>query len=274
MSRAHLGTARTAVHMWLQCSCVGALAGLLSGLFGVGGGVLIVPGLVFVMSMPQRRAHGTSLAAIVPVAAAGVLGYLISDEVDFAAVSLVAPGAMAGALAGTNVLHRLSPGALRVAFAGLLVAAAIRMLIEPGIAEGRAPLTLALAVGLVTIGVLSGVLAGLFGVGGGILIVPAMVVLFGMPDALAKGTSLLVILPTAVLATWRNVRYENADLPVAMVVGASGVLTAFLGARLSVGLSSELARRLFAVLLTVIALQLVLVQVRQSFARARAKEKT
>src|SRR5687767_9095664 len=78
-------------------AAVGILAGFLSGLFGVGGGILIVPGLIVVMRMGQRLAHGTSLAAIVPIAALAVLGYALERSVDWPAAVLIAAGAAGGA---------------------------------------------------------------------------------------------------------------------------------------------------------------------------------
>src|SRR4051794_29643170 len=68
---------------------VGLVAGLLSGIFGVGGGILIVPGLVLALGMQQRLAHGTSLAAIIPIAAAGLSGYAVAGEVDWLAALLL-----------------------------------------------------------------------------------------------------------------------------------------------------------------------------------------
>ncbi len=104
---------------------VGVAAGFLSGLFGVGGGVLLVPGLVLVLGMGQRLAHGTSLAAIVPIALAGVVGYALAGEVDWAVALFLALGAAGlGAPVGTHLLHVLSTRVLSVVFAALLLATA------------------------------------------------------------------------------------------------------------------------------------------------------
>ncbi|MGH2711342.1 MAG: TSUP family transporter, partial [Actinomycetota bacterium] len=73
----------------LTAAGIGAAAGLLSGLFGVGGGIVLVPGLVLFGRMEQRRAHATSLAAIVPIALAAVIGYALDDAVHWAAAALL-----------------------------------------------------------------------------------------------------------------------------------------------------------------------------------------
>lgn len=236
---------------------VGVLAGFLSGLFGVGGGILIVPGLVTLARMPQRLAHGTSLAAIVPIALSGVAGYAVADAVDWPAAGLIALGAVWGALLGTRVLHAAHQDTLRIAFAAFLLLTALRLLLVVPEASGRGELTVPLALALVGLGLVSGTLAGLLGVGGGIVIVPALVVLFSVPDAVAKGTSLLVIVPTATAGTVSNVRRGNADLPVAATVGLFGVASAFGAAALSVDLDPAVSSVLFGLLLVAVATRML-----------------
>jgi hypothetical protein len=240
-----------------RAAAVGLVAGFLSGLFGVGGGILIVPTLVLAMRMDQRLAHGTSLAAVLPIAVSSTLGYALEGEVDWPVAGLLALGAVGGAVLGTHVLHRLPQRALGVAFAGLLVATAVRLLLDHSEAAGRGALGVGTVVGLVVVGVASGVLAGLLGVGGGIIMVPAMVVLLHIPPALAKGTSLAVIVPTSVMGTWRNRRNHNVDLRVAAVVGLAGVVSAFVASKISIGMSQTLSNVLFGVLLLVAGTRMV-----------------
>jgi uncharacterized protein len=117
--------------------------------------------------------------------------------------------------------------------------------------------TSALLVALwVLTGVASGVLAGLLGVGGGVLIVPVLAVGFGVPLVAAKGTSLVAIVPTAVMGTFRNARSGTTDLRVAAVVGLSGVASGFAASKVSLGLEAGLASILFAGLLALVAVRL------------------
>ncbi len=237
---------------------VGLAAGFLSGIFGVGGGLLMVPALVIVLGMEQRLAHGTSLAAIVPIAVAGVAGYALDGKVDWAAsLFLVVGSAGVGARIGTHLLHVLPQRALGLAFAVVLLAAAARMVLDDSDAAGRADLTVGTAVVLVLVGILAGTTAGLLGVGGGIIMVPAMVVLVGIPAAVAKGSSLAVIIPTAVVGTHRNLARDNADLRVAVTVGVSGVISSFAASQISVGLDEQLSNRLFAVLLAFVGVRML-----------------
>lgn len=237
---------------------VGAIAGFLSGLFGIGGGILIVPGLVLLMRMSQRLAHATSLAAIVPIAVSGVTGFALHGSVDWVAAALLMLGATGGVALGTRALHRLSANALRLTFAAFLIATAVRLLLRVPEASGRGDLDAGMAVGLILVGVLAGMLAGLLGVGGGIVMVPALIMLFSTPDAVAKGTSLLVIIPTAILGTSRNIRMISTDLRIAAIVGLVGVASAFGASQLAVNLDPRVSGVLFAMLLIAVAARMLL----------------
>jgi uncharacterized membrane protein YfcA len=236
---------------------VGMLAGFLSGLFGVGGGILVVPGLILFMRMSQRQAHGTSLAAIVPIAVSAVAGYALERSVDWAAAALIVVGAAAGAVLGTHVLQRIPERRLRLVFSLFLLITAGRLLVPIPPVSGPGELDLLMGTALVVVGIASGTVAGLLGVGGGIVIVPALVVLFSVPDAVAKGTSLAVIIPTGVVGTMRNIRHGNANLPLGMLVGLFGAASAFIGSKISVGLDPRVSSALYAGLLIVVAARML-----------------
>ncbi len=241
---------------------VGLAAGFLSGLFGVGGGILMVPAMVIVLGVAQKLAHGTSLAAVLPISLAGVVGYALDDKIDWPVLGLLAVGAVAGAVVGTHILHRLPQRTVGFAFAALLVATALRLLVDHSEATGRPPLSVVGAIMLVLIGIATGILAGLLGVGGGIVMVPAMVVGFGIPAAIAKGTSLGVVVPTSMMGTWRNAAKHNVDLRLAAYLGLSGVVSAFIASRLSIGMSETLSNVLFAILLLVVATRMLVSLIR------------
>jgi uncharacterized protein len=107
---------------------IGLVAGILSGLFGIGGGVVIVPALILLARMPTPTATGTSLGALLlPVGALGAWTYYKNGHLDFRASALVAVGLAAGVFFGAAVAQGIAPGVLRRAFAVLLVAVAVRM---------------------------------------------------------------------------------------------------------------------------------------------------
>jgi uncharacterized membrane protein YfcA len=106
----------------------------------------------------------------------------------------------------------------------------------------------------IALGLAAGLLAGMFGVGGGIVFVPALVAL-GLDHHEAIGTSLLAIVPTVLVGTWRQARYGNVRWRPALVLGLAAAVTAQGGAVLAESLSDATLRRLFAGLLVVVALQ-------------------
>jgi uncharacterized membrane protein YfcA len=142
------------------------------------------------------------------------------------------------------------------------VASAIRLFLTPGSSVEHA-LTFWSVVLLFAIGVVSGVLAGLLGVGGGVVMVPAMMILLGLPPVIAKGTSVAVIIPTAITGTIRNRSNKNVNLQAAAMVGCTGIVSAVAGGYLSDVISDSLSNFLFGSLLAVVALRLVIQTVRQ-----------
>jgi uncharacterized membrane protein YfcA len=117
--------------------------------------------------------------------------------------------------------------------------------------------TLGLFVLLVGVGAVAGILAGLLGVGGGVLLVPFLVLAVGMSQHEAEATSLLVILPTAVAASVALRRRQIGDLPLGLSLGVVGAAGAVVGALLALALPADTLRVIFAVLVAVVGLRLV-----------------
>ena len=236
---------------------VGVATGFLSGLFGVGGGILMVPCLVLLLGMEQRRAHGTSLGAMVLISASALGGFLLEGSVAWLPGLLIFAGASLGVTVGTSLLDHLPTRSLRVGFALLLLATAARLMAAVPDTDGHSDITVGLIFAYVACGLLTGLLSGTMGVGGGVIMIPAMILLFGFVDATAKGTSLLVILPTSIIGTLRNRRTGNIDPKAVLIVGVSGVASAFIGALGASELSPRLSAYLFAILLVVSAVQML-----------------
>jgi uncharacterized membrane protein YfcA len=115
--------------MTVRLVLIGLVAGFFSALFGVGGGIVIVPLLVLAGGFRQREASGTSLAAIAVIALVGAVSYGARGEVDLGYAALVGIPAAAGALAGAMVQQRLPARSLALAFAALLVVVAVVLLV-------------------------------------------------------------------------------------------------------------------------------------------------
>ena len=113
-----------------QLLAIGLAGGVLSGLLGVGGGIVMVPLLVIWAGYAQRDAHAMSLGAIVPISVAGVLTYGLAGEVRLPEALALAVGAVAGARVGAGLLSRLGDRPLKLAFGSFLVAVAILMAVR------------------------------------------------------------------------------------------------------------------------------------------------
>ncbi len=231
---------------------VGIAAGALGGLFGVGGGLIIVPGLVLVVKLERRLANGTSLAATLPIALASLSTYLYNDNVDWAVAALLATGTIVGAIIGTKLLTILPKRTITIVFIVTVLATAIRLFTTSD-TTGRDGLTIFTAILLVIIGLTTGTLSGLLGIGGGVVMVPAMVVALGMVPVIAKGTSVAVIVPTSIMGTIRNRKTANVDLKVAGVAGFSGAVTAIIGGTVADSISTSVSNVMFAFLLLFVA---------------------
>jgi uncharacterized membrane protein YfcA len=239
-----------------KAAIVGVAAGLLGGLFGVGGGLIMVPGLIGVAKMERRRAHGTSLAATLPISLASLATYLAHGNVDWAVAFFITIGALVGAVVGTHLLHVIPKNVLVLIFVATILLTATRLLFgshdSPGI-----DITAGVAIILILVGFVSGTLAGLLGIGGGVIMVPAMSTL-GMATVVAKGTSVAVIVPTAIMGTFRNRKNANVDIRAAAIVGGIGAFTAVIGATISDQLSEQTANIMFALLLLFVAVNQLL----------------
>ena len=242
-------------HIWRYVG-IGLVAGFLSGLFGIGGGIVIVPLLVLATALPRRRAAGTSLAAIVPAALVGAASYAANRDVDWLVALLLVVGSVLGAQLGAWLLHRLPIRAIRWGFIGFLALVALNMVLASPARDGDVALTVGSGAALVGLGFVTGVLSGILGIGGGIVVVPMLILLFGMSDLVAKGTSLAMMLPTAISGTIGNARTRNVDLWAAAVIGLSACVTTALGAALATALDPRTASVVFAAFLVALIVRM------------------
>jgi uncharacterized protein len=109
---------------------IGLAAGVLSGLFGVGGGIIMVPAMALLVGMSQSHAAATSLAAIVPIATVGAIIFGGAASIDLPAAGLLVLGSVTGVQLGSRLMSRLSEDWLRIGFAIFLVGVAIAMLLS------------------------------------------------------------------------------------------------------------------------------------------------
>jgi len=252
---------------------LGAAAGTMAGLFGVGGGLIIVPALVVAFGLqgvaPEVIMHlavGTSLATIVVTGASSAWAHHQKGSIHREWFLALLPGLLLGAIGGVFVAGALSGGVLGTLFGLFVIAVAVRMVLDRGpvpgsVAPGRAGMALAG-------GVIGGVSA-LFGIGGGTLCVPWLT-RCGAQMTRAVGTSAACGIPIALFgaATFAVVGWGNPQLPA----GATGFVMwpaflgivlasvpfARLGARLAHRLPARVLKLAFAALLTLVGLRFLL----------------
>jgi uncharacterized membrane protein YfcA len=213
---------------------VGIAGGLLSGLFGIGGGTVIVPALVLWLSMPQRLSAGTSVAAILPTAIVGAATYAIQGHVDWVAGLCLAIGVVVGAQVGSHLLQKVPVGALRWGFMAFLAVVIVSLWFVVPQRSDSIDIEFWSVAGLIVTGFITGILSGLLGVGGGIIVVPVLMFFFGSSDLIAKGTSLLMMIPGSLSGTIGNLRRQNVDLRAAAAVGLSACVFAPVGTAFAV----------------------------------------
>ncbi len=221
----------------------------------MGGGIILVPLLVAV-GFDRHRAHATSLAAIVFIAVAGAISFGLSGEINVGLGITVGIGGVLGSVIGASVMHRVSPRALTIVFAVVLLIAAIRMITGadplPGSADFGPVAYTAIAL---TIGLLAGFFAGLAGIGGGVVIVPASVLLLGLNQHEAQGTSLVAIIFTAAAGTAVNLRNQRVRPMDGLSAGLGGVAGSLLGSRLALEVDDRTLSLVFGFLVLFVALR-------------------
>ena len=200
---------------------IGIAGGILSGLFGIGGGTIIVPALALWLGMQQKLSAGTSVAAILPTAVVGATSYALQGNVDWSAAALLAVGIVLGAQLGSHLLHRLPVGAIQWSFMVFLAVVIVSLWFVVPQRDDVMHLGWLSGSLLVVTGFITGILSGILGVGGGVVVVPALMFFFGSSDLVAKGTSLLMMIPGSISATLGNLRRANVDMRAAAYVGLS-----------------------------------------------------
>jgi len=229
---------------------IGLVAGIFGGLVGLGGGVIMIPLMVGVLKLTQHQAHGTSLVALVFTGVAGAITYATKGSVDLTASALLAVTAIFTARFGAHFAHALPEWKLKRSFGGFLIFVSILLVLKPYLAQYSNPMTgwAKVAVLLLT-GVFTGFLSGMMGVGGGTIMVPAMVLLAGMGQHMAQGSSLLAMVPAGCVGAHAHWKLGNVVTKLLAGLIPGIFIGTYLGGSLALVLSEAVLRIIFAVVL-------------------------
>jgi len=265
---------------------MGAVVGFLSGMFGVGGGFLMTPFLIF-LGVPPAVAVGTQANQLIAASVSGVLGHWRRGNVDVKMALVMLAGGAVGSALGVGLfglLQRLGQIDLVISilYVLLLGLVGLSMLVESVVALFRKPqpgrgklrqrnwlhalpfktrfTRSKLYISVLPpfgIGLFGGVLVAVMGIGGGFLLVPAMIYLLGMPTALVAGTSLLqIVFVTAAVTLMQAAVNHNVDVMLALLLLIGGVVGAPFGSIFGSRLRGETVRVLLALLVVAVSLKL------------------
>lgn len=227
---------------------IGIIGGFFGSLVGLGGAVVIIPLLTGWARVTQHKAHVTSLVAVVFTGIVGALAYARGGAVDLWLALVVGAAATLTAIVAAAYSERVPAAVLKRIFGGLLVAAALVLLLGVDVPGGgiggawRLPAALLL-------GLLSGTLTGLLGIGGGAFVVPLLVLAFGLDQHLAQGTSLAVMIPAGVAGTIVHWRAKRLDGRLVLVLVAGVAVGAFLGGQAALAVPERPLQVIFGVIL-------------------------
>ncbi|HEY5673236.1 MAG TPA: sulfite exporter TauE/SafE family protein [Malonomonas sp.] len=253
----------------------GAVAGFLAGLLGIGGGVILVPLFLWLFPLacfPEHlvvhTAFGTSLAIIVPTSISSTLGHRKRGNVDWHMVTFLAIGGIIGALLGSTAAAYMPGNQLKAVFGLLQIVIALKLLFfQPHLPPERSdppPSRQLLLVGLA-----GGFFSAFFGIGGGIVAVPLMLIVLQLPIHLAVGNSSALIVVSSFAATLGYVFHGlqqpvttpfslgYVNLLVAAVLAPLTMICARVGVRLATEVSQQRLIKVFAVMLILIGLKIL-----------------
>ncbi len=252
----------------------GFLTGLLSGLIGIGGGVVMVPALVAIFSWQglapdhlMQIATGTSLAAMIMTTGTTTWANHKQGSVDWRIFRLMIPGTVIGAVIGVFIAKQIETQLLQKIFGGFAILLALRILWGANGKAAEQPKTNH-PILVIFIGLMTGILSGLLGLGGGVILIPVLL-WFGLAMRQSSATSAACAFPTsisgaimAVVAGWHITTTSEHYLgfvywPTAIILGIASVVGAPLGVKLANSLPVHIIKRIFAVILMAIAVKMM-----------------
>ena len=245
---------------------LGLAVGVAVGLMGVGGGIVLVPALVYLLNMNQHVAQGTSLLLqLPPIGIGGLYFYWKQGHVDLRAGLVCALGFLCGGYFGSNLALSIPARDLHALFGIFLMFSAVMLWRrtrkpKPAAADSQAasaPIAAAVArksrarfFNIFLVASVVGVMGGMFGVGGGVMLVPLLVLLFHFDQHTAQGTSLVALVPPTGLLAFLNYWHAgDVRFQVGFLLMPGVFLGALAGSKFALQLSPRRMRRIFAVLL-------------------------
>ncbi len=240
---------------------IGLLAGLLAGFFGVGGGIVVIPLLILFVHFDQRQASVTSLVAIIPTSLVAASAFLASGTVPWDQTVfglIIAIGSTITAPLGAWALRTWKTTTVRWIFIAVLLFSAIQVAYQLPNRDNHLEWSAGVVIGLIASGAVMGFVAGLLGVGGGLLLLPLLVLGFGVSDLTAKVLSLIAMFPAAISGTIGSARAGTVNWKAGVSLGVPMALASIAGVWVATTTPVEWANPLLAALLIYAVVQLTI----------------
>jgi uncharacterized protein len=252
---------------FLSLLFIGLLAGVMAGMFGIGGGIIMVPALITIMGFSIVQANGTSLAALMlPVGIFAVVTYYKNNLINIKVASFFAGGLLIGVYFGAKIALSINVVLLKQLYGFFLLwvcwrffdfnVIKIQRRIERKINrfEKKSPIVV-----LMIFGITAGVLSGLFGVGGGLIMVPVMITFMNFEPKKAIGTSLAaLLLPVALPGVIAYYNASQLNIKFALFMALGLVIGSIIGAKINVALPTKIIKRLYAFFLLIMGLDFII----------------
>ena len=240
---------------------IGGFSGFISGFFGIGGGVFIVPALCMFLKYPIKRAIATSLGAIIVYATGGTILHTFQSHSQIWQIVLFASiGAIPAARLGVKLRTKLPEQALHLMFALVLFLASFRIIFKD-MFESWQIIPSDQYYWYLIVGIVGGLFSACLGIGGGVIMIPAMFIFGGIPMEQASPTSLATVIIISASGIIFQKKLKTFHMPSMLHLAISGLIAAGLGAILLYWLSvnsPQMLQKLFGYLLILIALRMIL----------------
>ena len=261
----------TGYYILLGLFALGITAGVLSGMFGIGGGIVMVPIMVAIFGMELLNANATSLAAmLLPVGIMGVISYYKAGYVRIREALWISLGLFAGSFVGAELAISVDVGVLSKLYAGILVYVAVSYLFarknsSPTPSEGGESKSflgvkkiIYLFGAFVLTGIAAGIFAGLFGKGGALVIIPVLIKIFKYSPKAAAATSLTALqLPVGLPSVFVYAHDGYLNLSYAAIIALGIVAGTFFGTKFALKIPNENFKQIYAFFLLFVAVYMV-----------------
>ncbi|MFD6677429.1 sulfite exporter TauE/SafE family protein [Rhodococcus zopfii] len=245
--------------IWVTTLGLGAVIGVLLGLLGGGGSILAVPALVYGAGLGIEQAIPISLIVVGVASAVGALPKLRARQIEWRLAAVFTAAGIPATFAGSAVGRLILESALLIGFAVVMVAAGTRMLIDRGdtgtacSTEGPGINWRRCAPRAIPAGLAVGFLTGLFGVGGGFLIIPALVLMLGIEMSVAVGTSLVIIVANSAAGLLSHLSGTSIDWAITAAFAGTAIAGSLIAGHLGTRADTDRLQRWFAYLVFAVA---------------------